>query len=239
MEIPNPMTINDPLNDIEPTQPQRLRASDRWIIFDIESGSQDEEVLKAQMPEFTPAANLKDPEKIKADIEAKKARYLSQAALSPMTGKVVAVGILQSHGDPLLIHGEDEERVVREAVEFITPLMVDRVSCIGFNIHGFDLPFLRFRAMVHKIPTRFWTRYTGRAYWAEKFRDLLPELVMGRDFAGYNLDAVAKAFGLGGKTGDGAHFHETYKKDQKAALDYLLKDLEQTRDIAKRMEVIE
>lgn len=227
----------DPLDDPEPSP--RLESSDQWVIWDIETGPQALDILESRMPEFTAAANLKDPEKIKADIESKKAKYITQAALSPLTGKVVAVGVLHSHNGMTLFHGEDEKQVLQGACGYLSSMILNRVYCIGFNIHGFDLPFLRFRAMVHGVPTPHWTSYTGRAYWFEKFRDLLPELVMGRDFSGYNLDAVCKAMGLPGKTGDGAHFYELYKTDPKKALDYLAGDLKAEAALAKRMGIIE
>jgi predicted PolB exonuclease-like 3'-5' exonuclease len=232
----------DPLDDPEPAAPsKRIEASDQWAIWDIETAAQSEETLRAQMPAFKAASNLKDPEKIAADIEEKKAKYISQAALSPLTGRVIAVGFKHSHDGPVvgLIHGEDEKVVLTHACEAINRLIANRIRCVGFNIHGFDLPFLRFRAMVHGIKTPLWTTYNGRSYWASHFRDLLPELVMGRDFAGYNLNAVCKALGFQGKTGDGAFFYEMYKADKQKALDYLENDLKATEALGKRMGVIE
>ena len=229
----------DPLDDPETTTPKRIESSDQWAVFDIESAPLPEETLTAQMPAFKAAANLKDPAKIEADIEEKKAKYIAQAALSPMSGRVIAVGIRHSHDGTQLIHGEDEADVLRKTCRVLNDCIGERIRCVGFNIHGFDLPFLRFRAMVHGIKTPLWTTYNGRSFWSSHFRDLLPELVMGRDFAGYNLNAVCKAMGLPGKTGDGAFFYEQYKADKQKALDYLENDLKATEALGKRMGVIE
>ena len=229
----------DPLDDPETTTPKRIESSDQWAVFDIESAPLPEETLTAQMPAFKAAANLKDPAKIEADIEEKKAKYIAQAALSPMSGRVIAVGIRHSHDGTQLIHGEDEADVLRKTCRVLNDCIGERIRCVGFNIHGFDLPFLRFRSMVHGIKTPLWTTYNGRAFWSSHFRDLLPELVMGRDFAGYNLNAVCKAMGLPGKTGDGAFFYEQYKADKQKALDYLENDLKATEALGKRMGVIE
>ena len=229
----------DPLDDEESTPPKRIESSDQWCVFDLESAPLKTEQLLAQMPAFKAAANLKDPAKIEADIEEKKAKYIAQAALSPMSGRVIAVGIRHSHQIQELIHGEDEKAVLEHACGSINRLISERIRCVGFNIHGFDLPFLRFRAMVHGIKTPLWTTYNGRSFWSSHFRDLLPELVMGRDFAGYNLNAVCKAMGLPGKTGDGAFFYEQYKADKQKALDYLENDLKATEALGKRMGVIE
>jgi DNA polymerase elongation subunit (family B) len=229
----------DPLDDPETPTTKRIESSDQWAVWDIETAPLPEETLRAQMPAFKAAANLKDPAKIEADIEEKKAKYIAQAALSPMSGRVIAVGFLHYNGTKQLIHGEDEKYVLEQTCAVLNERIGDRVRCVGFNIHGFDLPFLRFRAMVHGIKTPLWTTYNGRSFWSSHFRDLLPELVMGRDFAGYNLNAVCKAMGLPGKTGDGAFFYEQYKADKQKALDYLENDLKATEALGKRMGVIE
>jgi DNA polymerase elongation subunit (family B) len=229
----------DPLDDPETTTHKRIESSDQWAVWDIETAPLPEETLRAQMPSFKAAANLKDPAKIEADIEEKKAKYIAQAALSPMSGRVIAVGIRHSHDGTQLIHGEDEADVLRKTCRVLNDCIGERIRCVGFNIHGFDLPFLRFRAMVHGFKTPLWTTYNGRSYWSSHFRDLLPELVMGRYFAGFNLNAVCKSIGLPGKTGDGAFFYEQYKADKQKALDYLENDLKATEALGKRMGVIE
>ena len=73
------------------------------IIYDIETGPLPEADLAALLPPFDPAdietGNLKDPEKIAAKLaEAEmnhRRNFFEQAALDPLTGRVVAVGLLQ------------------------------------------------------------------------------------------------------------------------------------------------
>ena len=64
----------------------------KHIVFDIETVPQDEAKLLALAPEFTPASNLKDPEKIAASIAKKRADYLADAALNWKTAEVVLIG---------------------------------------------------------------------------------------------------------------------------------------------------
>ena len=64
----------------------------KHIVFDIETIPQDEARLLALAPEFTAAANLKDPEKIAASIAKKRADYLADAALNWKTAEVVLIG---------------------------------------------------------------------------------------------------------------------------------------------------
>jgi len=64
----------------------------KHIVFDIETVPQDEAKLLALAPEFTAAANLKDPDKIAASIAKKRADYLADAALNWKTAEVVLIG---------------------------------------------------------------------------------------------------------------------------------------------------
>ena len=72
------------------------------IVFDIETGPLPESELAAVMPPFDPAevktGNLKDPEKVAAKIAEAEANhrrdFFDKAALDPLTGRVVAVGVM-------------------------------------------------------------------------------------------------------------------------------------------------
>ena len=72
------------------------------LIFDIETGPLPENELLAMMPAFDPAdvksGNLKDPAKIAekiAEAEANHRRdFIGRAALDPLTGRVVAIGVM-------------------------------------------------------------------------------------------------------------------------------------------------
>jgi hypothetical protein len=74
----------------------------KTIFFDIETGPLLESELLALLPPFDPAevktGNIKDPEKIAAKIaEAElnhKRDFVEKAALDPLTGRVVAIGLL-------------------------------------------------------------------------------------------------------------------------------------------------
>jgi hypothetical protein len=72
------------------------------IVFDVETGPLPEADLAALMPVFDPAevktGNLKDPAKIAekiAEAEANHHRdFFDKAALDPLTGRVVAIGVM-------------------------------------------------------------------------------------------------------------------------------------------------
>lgn len=207
-----------------------------YAVFDIETAPLPEDQLKASMPDFKPAANLKDPEKIEASIKEKREAYLRDAALSPLTGRILAVGVRKPTGDLLIAHGEDEADILRKVMVQLGVYIQQQLPIAGFASRTFDLPFIRFRCAVHGISSvRLMDRYKGRTYWNECFVDLMEEVGMWRERSGNGLDAVCKALGIPGKTGSGAHFASLYKEAPESALDYLRNDLRATAAVYERI----
>ncbi len=132
------------------------------IVFDLETGPLAESELSALLPPFDPAevktGNLKDPAKIAekiAEAEANHRRdFIERAALDPLTGRVVAIGVMTfdakgetptkfGKGGRFSIIGHvDEAQTLREFWELTRGEMGRLNPMIGFNIFGFDLPFL-------------------------------------------------------------------------------------------------
>lgn len=101
-------------------------------------------------PEFTAPGNYKDPDKIEAYVESKRAEWedklRSEAALSELTGRVVAVGIVNDDRG-IATAQEDEAELVRLAADELANC--NRV--VTFNGSSFDLRFLRNRMLMHGI----------------------------------------------------------------------------------------
>jgi len=128
--------------------------------------------LETQLAFVRPAKNLRDPAKIAADIEARKERVREQhieagakvealkraiwdkAALSPLTGRIVAVGLGICHDGEweYVAHVDDLNRehallsLVDGRLAELTPSHL-----ITFNGRLFDLPFIAARAAVHGL----------------------------------------------------------------------------------------
>lgn len=204
-------------------------------VFDIETGPLPDIILDALVPEFEPAANLKDPEKIAADIAKKKVRFKEQAALSPLTGRVLAVGFQPDFGDPPLILCDDDESKLLASVwdHFRTAGGNRRPMFVGFNIHGFDLPFLVKRSWVNGVPVPPNVRQ-GR-YWADWFIDLREVWQLGDRQAEGSLDTICRALGLGEKNGSGADFARLWQENRDEAVKYLLNDLDLTAKLAAKL----
>lgn len=212
----------------------------KFICFDIESIPQNEELLLARAPDFKPAANLKDPDKIAASISEKRNRYIADAALDWKTAEVVLIGC--GDGESFTPIYGDEKETIREFLTLIHSALCDGCMVGGHNVKGFDLPMIINRARVHglKIPDGILTMWKGRSQWADNIFDTLEILTFGnkQDISGNGVDAVAATFGLPAKTGHGSDFPVMWKQNQDEAISYNRRDVEIEIEIARMCGVI-
>ena len=206
----------------------------KHIVFDIETVPQDEAKLLALAPEFTPASNLKDPEKIAASIAKKRADYLADAALNWKTAEVVLIGA----GDEKEVHSftsHSEKQLVGDFLDLMSEALGDGVAVGGHNVKGFDLPMLVNRARVHglKIPTTVLSFWKGRPTWHDYIFDTLEILSFGKSFDGNGVDDVARVFGLPPKLGHGGEFPTMWRADRDGAMAYNRRDVEIEIEIAR------
>jgi hypothetical protein len=207
--------------------------------------------------------NLKDAAKIAEKIEAARAQHyidklahdcknttaesdyiagvLSKAALSPFTGRVLAIGYYSTDDEQTEIDVVHPDTATEAAliIRFWAYVESAPEHCriIGHNILGFDLPFLIQRSWMLNIEVPRGVM-EGR-FFNKKFVDTMQVWACGKaGSAGMTkLDVLAKAFGVGAKTGNGAMFAELLEKDRAAAIEYLKNDVAMTYEVAKRMGV--
>lgn len=207
------------------------------IYFDIETEPLSPEECEIFMPDFEAPSNYKDAVKIADNIAEQKAKWLERAALSPLTGKVLAIGFKDDASDEItILHGDDEEYILRTFISNAKD--VSAAPLIGYNIIGFDIPFLKRRAWKYGIKVPAW--WTAKAGWgkAPMVVDLMEEWKCGDYRAAFaKLDHVAKFLGLEGKTSDSLakNFGDVYRSDETAALEYLTRDVELVEEIYGRM----
>jgi hypothetical protein len=216
----------------------------KTILFDIETGPLAAAELAAMVPPFDPAevklGNLKDPYKIAAKLAETEANhrrdFIERAALDPLTGRVVAIGLLNLVGGTFEVIGHDDEAQTLRAFWAACRGEQGRVhEMVGFNIYQFDLPFLFRRSWRHRVEVPFGIR-RGR-YWSDEMVDLREYWQLGDRQARGSLDSIAKHLGLGGKNGDGKAFAELWRTDRERAMAYLRNDLELTAKIAGALGV--
>lgn len=227
------------------------------IVFDIETGPLPEPELSQRLPSFDPASvklgNLKDPEKIAAKIAEAKAEHeaetIGKAALSALTGRVLAIGY-RSERATVIAHidsetfGGDEAALIEQFWHRYLKAKADRRHMVGHNIAGFDLPFLIRRSWLLGVDVPDGIFDSNWRYLDRIFVDTMQRWQAGnyRDqFVG--LDKLGKAFGLGGKTEgvDGGDFHRLYfgtEEERGKALEYLIRDVELTWLVAQRLGIV-
>lgn len=205
------------------------------IVLDIETGPLAPEYLDMIAPEFAAPANYRDPDKIAASIAEQKAKWVERAALSPMTGKVLCIGVRDIDGSFRVVDGGgDEKSLLEEWTKIVDGYKNE--TFLGWNIWGFDLNFLQKRAIKHGVKPCI--RWGFDFYRQDKFIDLM-NLWSGRDRdIPSSLDAVSKFLGLPGKNGSAKDFHALWENDRDAAVAYLQRDIELTASIAERMGVL-
>lgn len=203
-------------------------------VFDLETAGFPEADIIHLAPKFEAPSNYKDPEKIAANLAEQKANWVKRAALSPITGRVLAIGIKPRDALPLIFEAptpEDEGSLITGFWDYVNANEFWS-TMEGWNVEGFDLPFLIKRSWKLRIPVPMALVMNGR-YLSHRFVDLMKTFQAPNyreDFT--SLDTAAKFLGVGAKTGSGAHFAETYVKDRAAALAYLENDLGLTEAVA-------
>jgi len=214
------------------------------IYFDIETGPVANHELLHMLPEFDEAevklGNLKDPEKIQQKLDEARANhesnFIKKAALDPISGRVLAIGVTNAATGEFSVLGAIGEQEV-EILNQFWDLCVDHdgqelIIC-GFNTHQFVLPFLIRRSWKHSISIPAHIR-RGR-YWSDKSIDIRERWTFGDRHASGSLDTIAKYFGFTGKTGNGADFADKWEHYRDEAIDYIKADLDLTRLVALRM----
>lgn len=218
--------------------------------------------------EFDPGSvktgNIKDQEKIAAKIaDARAAHALaveryerqlesaepaywaeqqSKAALSALTGQVLAIGY---RGDRVLLDHVSESTSEKQLLmRFWNQFLRCRESgrhLVGWNIEGFDLPFLCQRSAILgvTVPDKV---FTDAGWLDATFVDLMKRWARPARNGMVKLDSVARAMGFQGKPSDangtvidGSQFARLFYEHFEIALDYLRHDLLMVSQVGARM----
>lgn len=138
------------------------------MVFDLETAA-DPTVIP-MLPEIKPAGNLKDPAKIAESIKERTAAQLSDLALTPEYGRIVAIGTDQG---TMICPDENAEMAALE--NFWQEWLSDRrLKVVGYNIIGFDIPFVITRSRILGVTTPH--GLTVKKYGMDAVIDLMQEL---------------------------------------------------------------
>lgn len=245
------------------------------IVYDIETGPlPSDEIEQLFVPPPKPTdfdekavklGNLKDQAKIREKIEAARTKWVadvadwqrvlyearekffSEAALSPVTGRVLAIGVKTEKGSAVFGEDEgfDEAAILETWWDFYRhKRSTEAADFVGYCSNFFDFPFLVWRSYKFGLvlPSGLWAR--GWRYPGPQWLDLI-DLLPKRGFAEQSrkLDDICRWLGLGGKPDgtDGGQFAALWcgSVDQRQqAVAYLHNDLDLTWRLAERMGVI-
>lgn len=200
------------------------------MYFDIETGPLPEDQLSKLMPEFEPDPRLKDPDKIKASIESKKESWISECALRADMGQILAIGYAIDDSKTVILHGRESD-LLNDFDDLIFHAIQSEAIICGFNILGFDLPFIRRRHLIYGMPITWHSSKNKWEPWKFRTYDAMQDWLSGNPRDSISLDALAKALGFAGKTGKGSDFHKLYSdvSTRNKAIDYLKNDIKQTK----------
>lgn len=173
------------------------------IVWDVETGPRSEEELRAIFREKTLDEFAADcdkrwkPETVAAKYEAYKVdawdEFVRRAALSPLTGRVLLIGVTDQAGPPQFIFG-DESDMLSIFWGRVEEWLANKIPPIGHNSNSFDLPFLVRRSWALGVPVPREVRQ-GR-YWNPLFRDTMEWWACGaRDTI--KLNTLGEFFGVG------------------------------------------
>ena len=248
-----------------------------FCVFDIETGPQPIEVLRATAKPFkaSPHPGNFDPSKVKfgttkdaekrqakiaeaaekhaaaveayaeqciADEQAYWTSILEGAALSALTGQVLAIGYKSKEKLRMDVQSAtvDERKIINEFWKIYAAYSHAGNRMIGFNIEDFDIPFLVQRSILIDImvPVSLFKQYR---YLDGTFIDLRKIWCAGQWKGQGSLDAICRAAGIGAKPDgiDGGQFYELLANPatRDHAIDYLKNDLEMTFALSERMSL--
>lgn len=177
------------------------------LVFDIETVGYEFETLSESQQEFLLRYAEQEKDEIKRSEKIEEAkRYLS---LYPFTAKIIAIGMLNTETENIMVLYEGEENEEWESIEKKTKYKslneyemityfwdcVSKVdTVITFNGRNFDIPFIMLRSALLKIkPTKnlIKSRYDSTTH-----IDLLEQMTFYGIIKKFNLDFYCYAFGI-------------------------------------------
>lgn len=215
------------------------------MYLDIETvASTDASVVSVKCP-----GNIKKPESIaKWEAEDRPQAILDALANTVFDGtygKIVCIGYAFDDGPVSASCCDDEKKLIWDlfseisTATLIPPFnqVLDLTVC-GHNVAGFDLPFIRKRAMIHNIkPPRALLDVFAAKPWAGSIADTM-RMWDSDQSKRIKLDALCKVLGIPTPKGDmdGSKVGEAFAAGEYSKIaTYCAADVEATRACYKRM----
>jgi hypothetical protein len=231
----------------EPFDRSTLKDPGTFSKSDVKTGNMTDPVKIQDKINDAEAKHAILVEKYREDCEQGEANHWAKVAergaLSALTGAVCAVGFQNQAGKQQLHiahNGVNEATLIGTFWKTYKDMRAQNRNLVGWNIHGFDIPFLIQRSFILgiSIPDDV---LTATGYMSAHLIDLMKTWAVGVRPGFAKLDTVAKACGLSGKPTDctGATFASMLRSGDEtkvaAAINYLKQDLHLTAMLADRL----
>ena len=204
------------------------------IVFKIETAGLPKDEILHLMPHFEAPSNYKDAEKIQAYKAKKEEEWLLDSASSPLSGKILAIGVQPDGGVFELISDDDEAELLTRFWAFYREN--SDAAFVGFGTSLFDIPYILKRSWKHSVMVPFGI-VNGR-FLNGNFADLLQHWGCGQSERA-SLNNVAKFFGIEEDATDGSKFSDMWLVNREAASSQLESKLRFVRTIGERLGVID
>lgn len=160
------------------------------------------------------------------DIETVSETADPRDCFDAMTGRIVSIAMVIDNGfelKPVVICDQDETKILET---FWANLTRDDLI-VGHNCLDFDIKYLKQRSWIKNVkPT---VDISQRKYWIDDVFDIMAVWTnwgYKNQLKGSGLDNIAKALGLGGKTGHGSEVAALWaNKEYVKLMDYNLSDV--------------
>ena len=216
------------------------------IVIDVETVPADTFMCGEVMAAIKPPANISKPQTIKKwwDEKGEQARTEAVHALglNPLWGKIVCVCFKLNDNPVRGFMGS--EHTILTALSAALEEELDPTSCpvqarwVGHNLHAFDLPFLRYRYMLHglKLPVTF-PKASVRPWDTQTIFDTRVCLSGGKP-TGMSLDHVRRSLGIPSSMPEvnGSQVWDMYERGQFAEIiDYCMDDVNITSELFEKL----
>jgi len=178
----------------------------KTIAFDLETIANPDAVKLLDEPEA--AKNLKDPDKIAADISKKKAQQKAHMPLEITQCQICCFGWCDGDDSGYVLKDVSEKALIIE----IWAKLREYSDIVSYNGMGFDVPILNFRSMANQVLPPFTislARYrisnhidlkafiTNYGYKTKGSLDFVSRLLLGEGKSGMDGSQVGKHWNLG------------------------------------------
>ena len=209
-----------------------------WICLDCETIAAPD--AEQWLPPVTANRTLKDPEKIAADLAAKKAEQMDGLALDPDLCQIVVIGLdIPTRPTPLMLTG-DEAQILRDCWGL---MHVQSAPIVGYGLTWFDLGVLVRRSQLLRVPVPEWAYKQGK-YRHDRLIELSDYLTLNGlidQKKGRGLEYHCRRFGIEiADTITGADVGRAWADGhQDLVIDHCRADLARVKGVAQALGLIE